>query len=343
MTLLVAEFQQTTSYPMRRFRRAYQMAGGSQPGFFSMAGMDVTVSTMTLTISAGSALLSGTAYGTEGLYHVENDANVNLTVTAANATNPRIDQVILTLGDTTDIAGSAGNTATLSLLDGTPTAGATLRNRTGAAALPAGALRLADILVPAAAGSLVTGTHIAPRKLSARGALYMTRDPGVANDNSNGATAQTAPVALAASPTGKLTQNVLRAELSGNPVMFRAQGQALLKVLGVGATTPISIGMVPAYSQIAASTGTGGGWAAMGPYSRSMTLGAVSQEIGFEIMLPWVPPAAGIYLIGMWFYPIGSLGTTPITEVEIRNTPSGTDLEYSLEELVMPFSTNRLT
>lgn len=87
---------------------------------------------------------------------------------AANASgNPRIDQIILTLTDF--------GVGTVSVLQGTASVGATLDNRTGAAALPAGAIRLADILMPNGfAGPFVQATHIRDRRPWARGAHYAT-------------------------------------------------------------------------------------------------------------------------------------------------------------------------
>lgn len=95
----------------------------------------------------------------EGMYAIYNDASVTETATAADATNPRIDQVIATVADA-QLSG-ADNEWTLSVLAGTPTGGATLSNLTGAAALPDRSIRLAYVLVPAAfAGPFVNATHI---------------------------------------------------------------------------------------------------------------------------------------------------------------------------------------
>lgn len=91
---------------------------------------------------------------------------------AANASgNPRIDQVILTL------TGYRGGS--VSVLQGTATAGATLANRNGAATLPVGAIRLADILMPNGfAGPFVQNTHIRDRRQWARGAKMRLVDSG---------------------------------------------------------------------------------------------------------------------------------------------------------------------
>jgi hypothetical protein len=62
-------------------------------------------------------------------------AVINEAITTANATNPRIDQVVLEIKDTTHDA-SGSNLAQTRVVTGTATGGATLDNRTGAAALP---------------------------------------------------------------------------------------------------------------------------------------------------------------------------------------------------------------
>lgn len=72
-------------------------------------------------------------------------------VTAANATNPRIDIVTLAPPASPDSI-----VPQVIVIAGTPTAGAALFNRTGAPALPPGRILLADILVPANATQILT-------------------------------------------------------------------------------------------------------------------------------------------------------------------------------------------
>jgi len=120
-------------------------------------------------VGAGFAWVQIDTGTRNGLGHVTNDATANVTVTASDATNPRIDQIILRWNDTSIPTGS-GNVPTLAVLSGTATSGATLDNRTGAAALPNDCLRLADILVPAASTS-VTTANIRDRRPWARGAF----------------------------------------------------------------------------------------------------------------------------------------------------------------------------
>lgn len=76
------------------------------------------------------------------------------TVSAADPTNPRIDQVVLEVADQQHSGGS--NLAQIRVVPGTPTGGATLDNRNGAASLPANAILLADLNITAALASVLT-------------------------------------------------------------------------------------------------------------------------------------------------------------------------------------------
>jgi len=110
---------------------------------------------MSVDIAAGYAYLHATTVTAQGVYGAYNDAVYNLTgFTAAHATNPRVDRVALRLRDA--FHGDAANDWTFVILTGTATAGATLANLTGAAAVPANHLLLANILIPANATSVIT-------------------------------------------------------------------------------------------------------------------------------------------------------------------------------------------
>lgn len=125
-------------------------------------------------VAAGAAWVKGDS-GTpglgisQGLYSVVNDGAISNAVTlpAAHASNPRLDQIVLKVTDSVDL-GTAGDVGTIESVTGTPTSGATLENRNGAAALPNDCLRLADVLVPAAATNLVAA-NVRDRRISASG------------------------------------------------------------------------------------------------------------------------------------------------------------------------------
>lgn len=125
-------------------------------------------------ISAGAAWVKGDS-GTpamgisQGLFSVVNDAAVTNAVTlpTADPTNPRLDQIVLKVRDSADL-GSGADDALFEYVQGTPTSGATLLNRNGAAALGNDRLLLADVLVPATATNL-TAANIRDRRLPANG------------------------------------------------------------------------------------------------------------------------------------------------------------------------------
>jgi hypothetical protein len=182
--------------------------GGLQEGVVGANDLKVAQrgagANMSVDIPAGAAWVQIDTGTRNGLAHVYNDATANVAVTASNATNPRIDQAILRYNDTSIPTGS-GNTPTLEILAGTATAGATLDNRTGAAALPNDCLRLADILVPATSTS-VTTANIRDRRPWARGAFRNVLE-------TSGDIA-----ALSAGTYGSLLASTFRLECSGAPV-----------------------------------------------------------------------------------------------------------------------------
>lgn len=185
MTLLTPEFLQTKTYSALRDRLALAHGGRVQAGVWDANDFKVAQraagANMSVDIGAGYALVPADDPGNAGLYHAQNDATINLaTFTAANATNPRIDQVVLRVYDTTH-GGDVSDTPTVELVTGTATSGATLDNRTGAGTPPTGTLRLADVLIPAASTSVVTA-NIRDRRPWARGALgYVTAAAALVN------------------------------------------------------------------------------------------------------------------------------------------------------------------
>lgn len=134
------------------------------------AGANLSVDIGGAMAAGGSfALVQGDTVNGQGLYVVAaHSATINEAIAAADATNPRVDQVILEIQDNVHDA-SGGNLARVRVLTGTPTVGATLDNRTGAAALPGSALLLADVHVPAL-DTTIANTQIRDRRKWARGA-----------------------------------------------------------------------------------------------------------------------------------------------------------------------------
>lgn len=76
----------------------------------------------------------------------------------ANPVNPRVDRVVVQIRDA-NVAGGGDTeiSGKFRAVTGTPTSGATLVNLSGAAAIPANSLLIANVLVPAGASKLVSG------------------------------------------------------------------------------------------------------------------------------------------------------------------------------------------
>lgn len=183
MSLFTPEYLQTRQYSALRDRLAFEHGGRIQAGVWDPTDLKVSQraagATMTVDVGAGFALVPANSGSNDGLYHVQNDAVVNVPITAAHATLPRIDQLVLTVNDSVH-GGASSDVPLLTTVDGVATSGATIDNRTGAAALPSNTLRLADIFVGAAVTSITT-TNIRDRRPWARGARWVIRNPTATN------------------------------------------------------------------------------------------------------------------------------------------------------------------
>lgn len=196
MTLL-ADFVTNKPLSFQRMRALLlEQGGGIQEGIIGAGDLLVAQraagATMTVDVSAGAGWVQVDTGTRNGISHVYSDAVANLPIAAAHATLPRVDQVVLRYNDSSLPTG-AGDVPTLEVIAGTPTTGATLDNRTGAAALPNDCLRLADVLVGAAAGS-ITNAVIRDRRPWARGFNWGNRAAAGADFT----TASTTLVSLAA-------------------------------------------------------------------------------------------------------------------------------------------------
>jgi hypothetical protein len=118
--------------------------------------------------NAGSAVVAGNSNTTQSLYVVpQHNATINEVIATADASFPRIDQIILRVYDH-QYDSTGNNFARTEVLTGTPTSGATLANRNGAASLSVNSIRLADILVGAGVTSITNGV-IKDRRPKTRG------------------------------------------------------------------------------------------------------------------------------------------------------------------------------
>jgi hypothetical protein len=186
------------------------VVGGSRLVTTGGSGLD-------LSIAEGGAFIDSDV-DDEGMYWAFNDAPETVTATAADGSNPRIDQVIVTISDS-QLSG-VDNEAVPSVLAGTPTVGATLTNLTGAAALPDRAIRLAYVLVPTSfAGPFVNATHIldAREPFGRCGSLVDTvSGPAAQTDFSAEATAVTLVAQLRSTRRYRITGYVLGTQQTGN-------------------------------------------------------------------------------------------------------------------------------
>lgn len=333
MTLTVGAFQQTSSYTMESFRNAYKLAGGAQIGTTSLWTITAPGS-MTVTVSAGDALVNASGLGGKGYYHIENDADVPLTVTPAHATLPRIDAVILTAQDSA--LGGASDSASLSIVAGTPQSGATLNNLLGSPSVPGASALLAYLLVPAAAVGITTASHIRLAQYFTRGAMRI----GNAAGDVHAANFAANPVTPTQANT-KIINSMVRVQSNGNPLKVQYSGQAWLASIGTGTNFPMGSAFVPMYSSDATSAITGT-WAAMETRSGFMhLLNSIGAPEGFCYEVDWIPPAAGNYLIGAGLYVLGAQGTSPFTDLYLVGATSGEEVAIAVEEMLQDYQTLR--
>lgn len=169
MALAIPNFHQAKTYTARSTRQALQEMTGRVEGVDLESDLKVVQrgagANMSVDIGIGDCFVQGDTVARQGLYHGYSDAVENRAIGAAHATLPRIDRVVARIYDTVDIA-SATDELKLEVVAGTATSGATQDNLSGAAAVPANALSLATVLVPAAASSI---TQIRDKRAWSRG------------------------------------------------------------------------------------------------------------------------------------------------------------------------------
>jgi hypothetical protein len=160
---------QAGSYPAEQTRRAVFMwaartaantPGILQGGLASATDCQVTApgSGLSVNVSTGEMLIPGNEGGTQGGAYARVSSTTNAVVSTANPTNPRIDRIVALMSDAgyTEPTGGSGSQWAISVVTGTATAGASLANLSGAAAVPGSSLLLANLLVPAAASNIIT-------------------------------------------------------------------------------------------------------------------------------------------------------------------------------------------
>lgn len=142
--------QARADHPARLFREMLASLRG-QAGVIAAADMAVTqfgTPNMSVNVAAGKAVVDGTqSSAAQGSYLVYNDATVNLTIGAADATNPRNDLVVAQVRDA-EYSG-ANNDWLLAVIQGTPAPSPV------DPIVPANSLTLARVRVNAVASSIL--------------------------------------------------------------------------------------------------------------------------------------------------------------------------------------------
>ena len=142
---------QNGSHPAENDRLTTQ-ALWATTGIISPSSLAVTASSpanMSINIAAGWAAVVGTIQPNMGTYVAYNDGTVNIAITTANPTNPRIDLVCLTVQDSY-YTGSADDVI-LQVIAGTPASSPSVPT------LPANSISLATVAVAAGALSITSG------------------------------------------------------------------------------------------------------------------------------------------------------------------------------------------
>ncbi len=187
MTLLDPLYMQGKPIQARRERQ--WMGDVLKPGVDAAGSLQPTgnVGLRQVSVAAGLAYIDGQLSSDQGLYQVWNETAQ--TMTHAQATSGRLDQIIVRVEDTAENAGVGPLQGTIAIVQGTTDSGAvTLTNRTGAvadASIPKSWLRIADVLVPAGNVNIPIG-NVRDRRYYARG--YQRNDQSVAGDVTIGVT-----------------------------------------------------------------------------------------------------------------------------------------------------------
>jgi hypothetical protein len=131
-----------------------------------------SVSGLQVSVAAGVAYIPGLNTADQGHYRLYEPSSHTISVGVGDGSNPRIDQIILRVLDAVHDTSTLNETR-IEVVPGTPTSGATLANRAGAADLTAltenskNVLLLADVLVPAGAAS-IDASKIGDKRVRAR-------------------------------------------------------------------------------------------------------------------------------------------------------------------------------
>lgn len=145
-------------------RRFIATAIGDSDGVYAAGDLAVTEKSgtpdMSVDVAAGRIFVKGTEATYQGTYFAENDAAFNVAITAADATNPRKDLVVVRIQDA--VYSGSTNDITIEVVTGTPAASP------AEPAVPANSFELAMIDVPANDTSIENAQITDRRTLLAR-------------------------------------------------------------------------------------------------------------------------------------------------------------------------------
>jgi hypothetical protein len=187
MTIQIPAYLQNKAYGARTDRQV--MSDGLQPGVSGETFYDFlcspTGNTREMTTYGGTAYVKGNTTPNQGMYRVFDDtALLTPSVTLVHdavTTSPRLDQIIIRVQDSSENGNVGPDIATIEIVKGVETSGATLDNRSGAiadASLPKNCLRICDVLITVGVGSLASNYR--NRRTTAR---HSTRNINLAYDS----------------------------------------------------------------------------------------------------------------------------------------------------------------
>ena len=235
---------QAGSYPAQ-FDRLTAQALYATTGIIGSSSMAVSANSpvgMSVRVASGWAAVIGTTTTNMGVYTAYNDATVTLTITTADATNPRIDLVCMTVRDA--FYSGANNDVIYQVIAGTP-AGSPV-----APSLPANSISLATVAVAANATQIIAG-NITDTRVSTTTNLFSS------NITTNAQTGTTYTLVLSdnsklvtqsnASPiTTTIPLNSSVAFPVGAQVNISQFGSGQVTIQGAGGVTVVSTGATAA-------------------------------------------------------------------------------------------------
>jgi hypothetical protein len=290
-----------------RDRLLFQHGGTVQEGVWDPTDFKVSQrasgANMSVDVAAGFALIAADDPGNAGLYHQQNDATVNVPQpTAAHATLPRLDKLVLVITDTTD-GGDASDQATLSWVTGAATSGTTLDNGNDGAH----GAGTADVLVPPAATTMTTA-NIRDRRAWARGAY--SRILRTAGDYTTTATGYALVDSANLQPRIECTGNPIRVTLHAGVSNSATPGNTLITFFVDGAAAA-EVGSAP---------------------DNLIHVGAAAGYLGTPAFSWDLLPAAGSHLIGP--------GWRTVSGTSTMRASAASALQFTVEETLRPSANN---